>query len=195
VNAPSEKSEILKPVSKGLKEQLLELCIGVKRTVFPEAMDLIDLNFAVIGGLTWHSAFCRTHYAHAHKARLKDFNRLCKKTCEKLKIKYRNLLFCFHDEPSPAGEWHVHFLIGANGVEPVSHAVLAATLHDVWTRRFNNGTADIQVFDPNRQLDGVSYVVAVTRDAKGNEIENPPVRSTALLNLIQKEKAGIHYTV
>jgi hypothetical protein len=44
------------------------------------------------------------------------------------------------------------------------------------------------VFDPERQLEGVCYVFKVIRDEKGNEIENPPVRSKALLNRIEKRE-------
>jgi hypothetical protein len=107
---------------------------------------------------------------------------------QKTWYRFSSLVFCFRDEPSPAGEWHVHFLIGANGINGISFSDFAAALQDMWTTRFNRGTADIRMFDPERQLEGVCYVFKVIRDDKGDEIENPPVRSKALLNLIEKRE-------
>lgn len=55
-------------------------------------------------------------------------------------------------------------------------------------KRFNRGMADIRVFDQKQQLDGIAYVLKVVRDDRGNEIENPPVKSKALLKLIHQRK-------
>jgi hypothetical protein len=195
VDAPCEKSQSQDAELKELKESLLELCIGPKRKILPDALNLIDLEFAVFGGISWESEFCRTGTHPARKARLKDFHRLCKLTCQQLKIKYRYVLFYYRDEPSPAGEWHSHFLIGANGTETVTHAVLAAKLQETWTKKLNKGKAKIEPFDQTRQFDGVSYLCKVSRDGNGNEIANFPVLSKALLNLIQKKNAGLNLPI
>jgi len=72
-----EKSQNREVELKELKTALLELCIGEKRKVFPDALKLVDLEFAVFGGISWESEYCRTQ--KAHKIRLNDFNRLCKR--------------------------------------------------------------------------------------------------------------------
>jgi len=188
VYSPCEKSQILDAELQEQKKRLLELCMGAKRKVLPDALDLVDLDFAVFGGLSWKSEFCRTGSHAAHAARFKDFLRLCKSTCKRLKIRFRYVHFCFRDEPSPADEWHVHFLIAANGTEAVSHEVLSAELQATWTKRFNFGIAKIEVFDPHRKVEGLSYVLGVSRGNDGQEIQNPPVFSQALWNLMVKKK-------
>jgi hypothetical protein len=190
VIAPCEKSDIRETALKEHKQRLLELCIdrdGREREVLPDALYLIELDFAIFGGLSWEREFCRKDRHEAHQARVRDFNHLCKIAFKGLNLNYREVLFFFRDEPSESGEWHAHFLIGAMGIETVPHADLAATLQSVWTKRFNKGMAKIEPFDPNRQLEGVSYVCKVSRDGRGNEIANFPVRSKALFNLIQKK--------
>lgn len=195
MNAPCEKSDIRESELKEHKKKLLELCIdsnGRKREVLPDSVTLIELEFAIFGGLSWKSEYGRRDTYAAHKTRLKDFNRLCKTSCKKLNIRFRNVPFYFLDEPSRAGEWHVHFLIAAKGIGTVSPADLAATLQTVWTERFCKGTAKIEPFDPKRQFEGVSYVCKISRDDWGNEIANFPVRSKALLNLIHEKSIGKH---
>jgi hypothetical protein len=190
VNAPREKSDIREVELKEHKKTLLELCIdkvGRKREVLSDALELIELDFAIFGGLSWEREFCRKNRYEAHQARVRDFNHLCKTAFKLLNINYREVLFYFRDEPSRAGEWHSHFLIGAKGIGTVTHAHLAATLQSMWTKRFNKGIAKIEPFDPKRQLAGVSYVCKVSRDDRGNEIANFPVPSKALLNLIEKK--------
>ena len=172
-------------------KRLLELCIARKRKVLPDALNLIEMELAVFGGLSWKSEFCRMGSPAAHKARLKDFHSLCKRACDLHAVKYRSVLFFFRDEPSRAGEWHGHFIIAAKGIETVSAAELSATLQNVWTKEFNKGIAKIEPFEASRQLEGVCYVCKVSRNDRGNEFANFPVLSTALLNLIQEKRAAM----
>lgn len=124
---------------KELKSRLLERCVGKKRTVHPYAESLIDMEWAVFGGLSWANEFCRTDSRAAQRIRFQDFRSLYKIAYQPLSIRFFSILFYFRSEPSPAGEWHSHFLIAAKGIEPVRPDVLASTLQNLWTEKFKRG--------------------------------------------------------
>lgn len=171
---------------KKLLEQCIKQCItGKRRTVHPYADHLIDIEWAIFGGLTWADESYRWGTLKAHRNRLKSFHHFCKRVCKALNIQYRHLLFYFRSEPNDAGDWHSHFLIGAKGIEPATPAQLAEALQRTWTEQFKQGVAEIEPFDPNRQLEGVSYVCKVIRDEIGNEIDMPFAFSKALEKLVK----------
>jgi hypothetical protein len=69
VDSSCEKSPIKETELQELKNSLLELCIdreGKKREVLPDALHVIDLEFAIFGGLSWESEFSRADKPAAH---------------------------------------------------------------------------------------------------------------------------------
>jgi hypothetical protein len=76
-------------------------------------------------------------------------------------------------------------LIGAKGIEPLTPAQLAEALQQTWTEQLKQGVAEIEPFDPNRHLEGVSYVCKVIRDENGNEVDMPFAFSKALEKLVK----------
>lgn len=149
------------------------MCYGQTSHSSPNADDLIDIEWAIFGGLTWADESYRWGTLKAHKKRLKSFNHFCKHVCNALNIRYRYLLFYFRSEPNGASDWHCHFFIGAKGIEPVTPTELAQALQECWTERLKQGVAEIEPFDLNRQPEGVSYVCKVIRDETGNEVDMP----------------------
>jgi hypothetical protein len=94
-------------------------------------------------------------------------------------------------EPNAEGDWHCHFLIGAKGLEPVTPTQLAQALQECWTEQLQQGVAEIEPFDPNRQLERVSYVCKVIRDETGNEIDMPFAFSKTLERIVKSERVEI----
>jgi hypothetical protein len=109
-------------------------------------------------------------------------------------MKTNNMWLCGLDpftEPNAEGDWHCHFLIGAKGLEPVTPTQLAQALQECWTEQLQQGVAEIEPFDPNRQLERVSYVCKVIRDETGNEIDMPFAFSKTLERIVKSERVEI----
>lgn len=166
-----------------------------RRQPNPYYYQCIGLQWAVIGGLTWRYDSQRRCTMGAAQGRLRDFNRLIRKTCGLLHLYRDDLVWYFKNEYGKSEGGHSHFLIGKTGLRNVSPVDLAKTMTMVWTEgTFDGslsakGTAKIEPFDERQQHEGVSYTCKREFDIFGYECDPYDTTSSGLKKIVRLETA------
>jgi hypothetical protein len=153
-----------------------------------------QIDWSVIGTLTWAAASRRSSTERSEQFRRKDFCDLIRAACARLKLRGKSIAFYHTMEWGAAGECHLHFLIAKGTLKRVSPAVLAQTIQHLWQIEFvpfdcavaGAGTAIVLPYAESQGLAGVTYCLKREHDSKGNERERFDYLSPNLKKLLTK---------
>lgn len=119
----------------------------------------------IFGAVTFRENFLVTSSPKAQAIRIHHFKELIFEACKNLKLRPNKLLF-YRKAESQNKRLHYHFLIAEQGTRQVSADQLADTLTELWPY----GRADIQPFNPETAVDGISYTSKIEIDQNGPKI-------------------------
>jgi hypothetical protein len=165
-------------------EEYNKLLLIVPYNVNPICFNLLKLDWAIFGCLTWRTASYRRDNPEVDQKRFNSFYSLIRRTCKELDLKEEEIEFFVTSERGRASECHLHFLIGRKGLREVALNRICLTMQFLWNRnpqfRGNGidanrtqwgagGQRDIVPFDHKRKFEGVAYVCKREFDDFGNE--------------------------
>jgi len=177
-----DKNELL----KGILERSIK-SKSYSRSFNPMEYHLKQIEWAVFGTITFKDDYMTWDNKVSEEKRLKVFHRLIGFTCSKLKIKNRRLIYYKKTEWGSGHRGHINFLIGMDGIEPVTPFELSQKMQGYWTGGlFPLGTAVIEPFRKNLHDEGISYQSKLEFDSFGNQLNNPDEFSEMLLKRMQR---------
>jgi len=116
--------------------------------------ELIKIEWAVFGVLTWKDPRYRAMTGLGIDARDKEFWDFIMGMCVELRLRSKYVGVYKADEFDPHKHGHIHFLIAKDGLAGVEPRVLVETLKENWAK----GQCYIEPFDISRgTLGGASY--------------------------------------
>jgi hypothetical protein len=161
---------------KELLKSILEKSIASKsysRSFNPIEYHLKQIEWAVFGTVTFKDVFLTYDNKASEDARWEVYHRLIGFTCSKLKIKNRKLITYAKTEWGNGHRGHINFLIGNDGIAPVTPIELTQKMQGFWTGGlFPIGTAVIEPFRKDLLSEGISYQTKFEFDYFGNQLTN-----------------------
>lgn len=168
-----------------LLKSILEYSFASKsysRSFNPIEYHLKQIEWAVFGTVTFKDVFLTYDNKASEDARWEVYHRLIGFTCSKLKIKNRKLITYAKTEWGNGHRGHINFLIGNDGIAPVTPIELAQKMQGFWTGGLCPiGTAVIEPFRKDLHSEGISYQTKLEFDSFGNLLNNPEEFSDLLL--------------
>jgi hypothetical protein len=170
---------------KELLKSILEKSIASKsysRSINPIEYHLKQIEWAVFGTITFRDDYMTYDNKASEEARHIVYHRLIGCTCSKLKIKNRNLIAYMKTEWGKGHRGHLNFLIGKDGITPVTPQELSQKMQVFWAGGlYPLGTAVIEPFRKDLHSEGISYQTKLEFDAFGNALNNSEEFSYMLL--------------
>jgi len=161
---------------KDILKSILEKSIASKsysRSINPIEFHLRQIEWAVFGTITFKDDFLTYDNRASEDARRRIYHRLIGYTCSKLKIKNRRLIEYSKTEWGKGHRGHINFLIGMDGIAPITPLELSEKMQGLWTGGlFPIGTACIEPFRKDLHSEGISYQTKYEFDYFGKQLAN-----------------------
>jgi len=187
-------------------EEYNRLLLTLPYKVHPICFNLLKIDWAIFGSLTWKQLSNRRDTPEMDQKRFNYFYSLIRWTCREFDLKEREIEYFVTSERGRAGECHLHFLISKRGLKKIAVDRVCLTMKSLWKQnpqlRANGidlnrtlwgvgGEAEIVPFDQKRKFKGVSYVCKREFDEFGNEYFKEYKLSTALARHITEINSAL----
>ena len=156
----------------------------------PIAYHLEQVEWAIFGTITFRNDALTFDNTLSEELRKGACRKLIGKTCTKLGLRHRRLLYYGKSEFGAGNRGHYNFLIGKDGTESVTPSELANVLQQLWTGGMcPQGTAVIEPFRKELHKNGIRYQSKYEHDSAGNLLNNPEMFSYILWKRLTENAA------